>query len=316
MTSIAKKTAPRKAVPSKNSTDNLLDAALDIYGGDPKDLRYLHVVLAQCGLPYRQQDPDQRDYIKQNGNSTLILTSGYLLDPKTKQPVLQGIPYGPKPRLLMIHLCTQAKIQKTPHVDIGDSMSSFMRDLGLAVTGGQRGTIGMFKEQLNRLAASKMQLLFADDSKVSMRNPASPIQELDVWFPKHPDQRILWPTTATLSHEFYESLMGDNALPLDPRAIRGLQRSAMALDVYSWLAHRLCRIMHQQPVSISWTALQRQFGPDIARVDNFRREFREALAKVQTLYREAKVAFDHNGVLQLRQSPPPVKKIISVSKRK
>jgi len=62
--------------------------------------------------------------------------------------------------------------------------------------------------------------------------------------------------------------------------------------------------------------LQRQFGPDISRVDNFRREFKEALAKVLTVYREAKVTFDHNGVIQLKQSPAPVEKIISVSKRK
>jgi hypothetical protein len=74
--------------------------------------------------------------------------------------------------------------------------------------------------------------------------------------------------------------------------------------------------MHHQPVLISWTALQRQFGPDIARMDNFRREFKEALAKVLILYPAAKVTFDHNGTLQLRQSPPPVQKIINASKRK
>jgi DNA invertase Pin-like site-specific DNA recombinase len=50
------------------------------------------------------------------------------------------------------------------------------------------------------------------------------------------------PSTVTLSNEFFESLMGQNALPLDARAIRALQQSAMALDVYTWLAHRLCRI--------------------------------------------------------------------------
>ena len=32
----------------------LLDAAASIYGDDPDDLRFLHVVLAQCGLPYRE----------------------------------------------------------------------------------------------------------------------------------------------------------------------------------------------------------------------------------------------------------------------
>lgn len=286
--------------------NRLLDAAVEIYGSEPEDLKYLHVVLAQCGLPYRQQPSDTRFYEKQNGRATLILTPGVLLDPKTRKPVLQGIPYGAKPRLLLIHLCTQAKLQKSPEVDIGDSMSAFMRELGLSVSGGATGSIGRFKDQLNRLAATRMQLLFQDDTKVSMVNASSPIGQYDVWFPKNPDQRILWPTTVTLSPEFYISLMNENALPLDSRAIQGLQRSAMALDVYCWLAHRLCRIPDKQPVPISWGALQRQFGPDYADRYKFRQDFKEALTKVLAVYRVAKVEMGTNGVLQLRQSPPPV----------
>jgi hypothetical protein len=296
--------------------NRLIDAAAEIYGSSPVDLRYLHVVLAQCGLPYRQPPPELPFYEKQNGRTTLILTPGVLLDPRTHKPALQGIPYGAKPRLLLIHLCTQAKLQKSPEVEIGDSMSAFMRDLGLSVSGGATGSIGRFKEQLNRLAATRMQLLFQDETKVSMVNASSPIGQYDVWFPKNPDQRMLWPTTVTLSSEFYNSLMDQNALPLDSRAIRGLQRSAMALDVYCWLAHRLCRIPNKQPVPISWGALQRQFGPDYGDKYKFRQDFKEAMSKVLPVYRGANVELAHNGVLQLRQSPSPVPKLPSSQGRK
>src|SRR5439155_6872357 len=132
------------------------------------------------------------------------------------------------------------KLTKSPVIDVGDSMSAFMwRDLGLSVSGGKKGSIARFQDQLNRLAAARMQLLFQDATRVSMVNASSPIGRYDIWFPENPDQRILWPTTVTLSSEFYTSLMNENALPLDSRAIRALQHSAMALDVYSWLAHRL-----------------------------------------------------------------------------
>jgi hypothetical protein len=97
------------------------DAAEEIWGS--KDIKYLHTVLAQCGLPYRQPTRDLRDYIKPNGNVTLIVTAGHLIDPKTRKPVLQGLPYGAKPRLLLIHLCTQAVLTKSPVIDVGDSMS-------------------------------------------------------------------------------------------------------------------------------------------------------------------------------------------------
>jgi Plasmid encoded RepA protein len=286
--------------------NRLLDAVDDIYGGDPTELRYLHVVLAQCGLPYREPAPNLPFYEKRNGRTSLVLTPGVLLDPKTRRAGMQGIPYGAKPRLLMIHLCTEAKIRKSPEVEIADSMSAFMQDLGLAVTGGKNGSIGRFKEQLNRLAATRMQLLFQDEEKVSMVNATSPISRYDVWFPRSPNQRMLWPTTVTLSNEFYESLMGQNALPLDARAIRALQQSAMALDVYTWLAHRLCRIPRNKPAPISWFALQAQFGPEYSDRYKFRQDFREALGKVLAVYRDANIDLPHGGTLTLRRSNPPV----------
>jgi hypothetical protein len=98
-----------------------------------------------------------------------------------------NLPNGPLrpeslPYTLMIHLCTAAKLQKSPEVEISHSMSAFMQGLGMAVTGGKRGSIGRFKEQLNRLAAPRIQLLFQDADKVSMRNSESPISRYDVWF--------------------------------------------------------------------------------------------------------------------------------------
>jgi Plasmid encoded RepA protein len=185
-------------------------------------------------------------------------------------------------------------------------MSAFMRDLGLAVTGGATGSIGRFKEQLNRLAATRMQLLFEDVDKVSMVNAVSPIGRYDVWFPKNPEQRILWPSTVTLSREFFESLQDENALLLDARAIRALQQSAMALDVYTWLAHRLRRIPKDKPALISWAALQSQFGPDYSTERKFRQDFKEALAKVQKVYRGTNIEITPGGNLRLRYSPPPV----------
>jgi Plasmid encoded RepA protein len=298
------------AHPPTRAQNRLLDAVEDIYGGDPAELRFLHVVLAQCGLPYREPEAGLQFYEKRNGRTSLVLTPGVLLDPKTRKAAMQGIPYGAKPRLLMIHLCTVAKLHKSPEVEIADSMSAFMQDLGLGVTGGKNGSIGRFKEQLNRLAATRMQLLFADEDRVSMVNASSPISRYDVWFPRSPNQRMLWPTTVTLSSEFYESLMGQNALPLDARAIRALQQSAMALDIYTWLAHRLCRIPRQKTVPISWGAIQAQFGPEYNDVYKFRQNFKDSLARVLTVYREANVEINRNGTLQLRYSPSPVPSLV------
>jgi hypothetical protein len=285
--------------------NRLMDAAVELYGDDPADLRYLHVVLAQCGLPYREPDKGQQFYEKRNGRISIVLTPGVLIDPKTRRPAMQGIPYGAKPRLLMIHLCTVATKTKSPEVEVSHSMSAFMKDLGLAVSGGKQGSISRFKDQLNRLAATRMQLLFADEERASMVNPAPPISRYDVWFPKDPEQRILWPNTVTLSPEFFESLQDANALPLEGRAIRALQHSAMALDIYTWLAHRLRRIPRHKPASISWEALQEQFGPEYASTRKFRQVFRVALGQVMAVYTDARVELVPASVT-LRHSPAPI----------
>jgi hypothetical protein len=124
-------------------------------------------------------------------------------------------------------------------IPIADSMSAFMRELGLGVTGGLKGGIGRFKDQLNRLAAARLQIIWAGEDRGSTVN-TSPFRRLDVWFPADHRQRVLWPSEIELSAEFYADLK-DHALPLDPRGLRALQHNARALDLYTWFAHRLPR---------------------------------------------------------------------------
>ncbi len=152
------------------TTARVVDTAVEILGSpDPDELAFLHSVLAQTFLPYR--DPKTRDYVRESGRASLVLTAGYLLDPKTRKPVLQGLPYGAKPRLLLVHLCTQALRRRSPVIPIADSMSAFMRDLGLKVTGGKHGTVGRFQDQLHRLSASRVQLTFDAGDMGTTLNP-------------------------------------------------------------------------------------------------------------------------------------------------
>jgi hypothetical protein len=282
--------------------ERIADAAVEIVGEqDPADLAFLHTVLAQCSLPYRE--PGTPHYIRENGRASLVVSAGHLFDPKRKKAVLQGIPYGAKPRLLMIHLCTEAVRTQRPRIQIADSMSSFMRELGLKVTGGTKGTIAMFKEQLNRLAASRLQLMMAYDDRAVVMNPAPLIKQFDVWFPEDPRQRVLWPSEVTLSAEFFETLRS-HALPLDPRGVRALQHSARALDVYTWLTARLPRVRSRKGDVVSWYALQSQFGPDIADHRNFLRKMHTALRQTLAVYPQARVEQTEGGLLLKRSEPP------------
>lgn len=292
----------------------LVDANVEILGEqEPEELAFLHTVLAQCGLPYREPANGARDYIRENGKASLIISSGHLIDPKTKRPTLQGIPYGAKPRLLMLHLCTEAVRKQSPVIHVSESMTAFMRALGLKVSGGSHGSIGQFKEQLNRLAAARIQLLMNFEGGATVLNPSPIIHRFDVWFPSDPDQRMLWPSNITLSSEFYETLT-KHALPLDPRGIRALQHSARALDAYTWLAHRLPRVKSRTGDFVSWAALHQQFGPDLADYRAFKRQMLIALKQAMAVYPKAGVEQVEGGLKLKRSAPPIARKKKSLSR--
>ncbi len=84
------------------------------------------------------------------------------------------------------------------HWYLRDSLTAVIRAIGFPVTGGVRGTLPAFKEQINALAACHMRIGMWDGRHVTSVN-AQPFQRLDVWFPANPDQRMLWPSTVTFS---------------------------------------------------------------------------------------------------------------------
>jgi hypothetical protein len=290
--------ADRKAASSV--ARRLEDASAAIMGDDADDPAFLHVIMSQVGLPYREiQD---RDYIRRTGRASLVVSAGFLTDPHTGEPVLQGVPYGAKPRLLMLHLCTQAVRHQSPVVEMADSMTAFMRSVGIAATGGKKGSIARFKEQLNRLAACRMQFFMDYGERKRAMNPAPMVRDYDVWFPTDPRQRIMWQSELRLSDEFFASLR-ENALPLNPEAFGSLQHSARALDLYVWLARRLPHVKELAGVPISWGALHEQFGQEIVELRDFRRECLTALRQVLEVYPAARVDQVSGGLRLFRSEP-------------
>jgi hypothetical protein len=96
---------------------------------------------------------------------------------------------------------------------------------------------------------------------------------------------------------------------LDERAIAALSNNSMALDVYAWLAQRLCRVRSPKGQFIAWPLLQDQFGQGYSRLRDFRRVFCGVLALVVDQYRRARVDVTEQG-LTLHESHPPVAGVV------
>lgn len=266
----------------------------------PENIQHIHSVLALCGLPYREPK-SVTNYFREYGRNTLAINAGRLTNPATGDMEMQGLPYGPKARLLLLHLCTEAVKQRSPKIEVAQSLSGFIRDIGFPVTGGDRGTLKQFKEQLNRLAACSMQIGLWDGTRASTLN-VPPFRQMDVWLPLnvHPDQGILWSSTITFHRDFFDNLI-QHALPVDIRAARAFAGSARKLDLLFWVGYRLSRL--ERPLRLTWDNLYKQFGSENGSIRSFRQEFRKDVAHLTEVFPKLRLTLDENG-LQLLPSDP------------
>ena len=280
--------------------ERLIEASASIRSVPPERIDFLHSVQCQCGIPYRNPGDQVREWDRKQGAAALRIEAGSAIDPRTGEFVKLGLPYGEKPRLVLIHLASESVRTGSPVVDVEDSMTAFARSLGIETNGQQLKSL---KDQLARLAAATVRMGIVEEGRAVQVNTQI-VTAFDLWFPKQPDQRVLWPSTVRLSHEYFESL-GRHAVPLDHRAIAALAGSSMALDVYVWLAQRLHRVPTGRPQFIPWASVHEQFGQGFARVRDFRRRFLQTLQQVKSAYPAARLSADDRG-LTLEHSPPPV----------
>jgi hypothetical protein len=267
-----------------------------------RDICFQHSVLCQTGLPYRDPGTEVRQWQRTQGNAMLVIQAGQILQPQNGTTVDVGLPWGPKPRLILAHLNAEALRLDSPEIAIEDSLSAFVKRIR-GFDGGRE--IRMFKDQLTRLSNALIRLAMAHGDHLTQIN-THVVSGFELWFAKDNRQRVLWPSTVRLSGEYFESLKR-HAVPLNEADLAALAHTALGLDIYAWLAQRLHRIDPRKPAFIPWTALKEQFGPDYGRMDKFKAVFRVALRQVHSRYQTARLELDNKG-MTARNSPPPVAK--------
>ena len=272
----------------------MIDAAEEIALDAPKRIDYLHSVLCQVGLPRSKTEGES--FARTSGNVSLLVKSGELWN--GKEWVMQPLPYGTRPRLALVHISSEAIRTKSRVVEVGHSVRDFLLKLGADVGGHE---YKRFQTQMKALAACRM-TIGAGYKTID----AKPIESFEAWLHSTGQQTTLWPGTLELSERFFETLR-EYAVPMDPRALAALRHSALALDVYTWLAHRLHRVNSVSGTRLSWENLRAQFGQEYSDPKNFKKEMNKALRQVLAVYPDAHVE-DVAGGLVLLPSPPPIRK--------
>lgn len=260
-----------------------------------EDMAFTHSVLCQVGLPRRKVAGER--FLRRSGDAWVSVQAGVL--DEGLGPVLQPIPYGAMPRLALAWVSTFAKRHKTREIRIGNSAAEFLRLMGMDDQGGRYATL---RTQMHALASCRLQLGY----KGRTFN-GQPVEQFDAWISnKDNHQAVLWPGVMLLSDGYYKELI-EYGVPLDNRALHALKGSALGLDVYTWLAHRLHRI-EGRPIILHWKSIREQFAQEYQGQDadkNFKKRFLPALHAALAVYPTAKLKQVTGGLL-LMASPPPI----------
>lgn len=199
---------------------------------------------------------------------------------RVEAPEHIGLPYGRYPRLLLTWLATEAVRTRSPRLELGDSLSAFLRHLGITASGGDHGPIRRVRDQMKRLFSAGITTTWESDEDFAVEKLGI-VRRAQLWWDSpRPDRPVAAGSVVRLSDDFFR-VVTEAQVPVDLRAVRAL-RSAMAIDVYLWLSYRTFTL-RGRPTWIRWQTLQQQFGSQSARLAEFRRQFRQALAKVRLL---------------------------------
>lgn len=277
----------------------LLDAAFDIMENKPEEIGFVCRSMVSASMPHSK--PGGVVY-KRISNKFSISIVG--------NEEAGGVPYGTYPRLILSWIASEIVKNKSREIILGQSLSDFMKSIGLHVTGGRWGTLTRFKDQLKRLFSAHISFTYEDKKSGQWIHSNMNIADNAAifWDAQNPDQVDLFKSKVTIGESFYNEII-KSPIPVDIRAINALKESSLALDIYFWLTYRFSYL--KSPIELSFENLQMQFGAGYKDTSQskyeFKRKFLIQLKKVLTIYPEAKLKTKESGIL-LFPSPTHVSK--------
>lgn len=284
----------KAAAPLTRSQEEFLNAT-EIIRLDPNSAEAVFMArqLVQCTLPHSNPGniPSWR---RRNGNLTLSIKPG-----TDENDISYGFPYGILPRLLLFWITTEALRTKERRLELGHSLSEFMRELGLDPSrGGKRSDARRLQDQMRRLfqATISFHQVMEEPHRQGERWLNMQVApEGELWWDMHdPTQAALWGSYVVLGEHFYRAITG-SAVPVDMRVLRAIKRSPLALDLYAWSTWRVFKL--SKSAFIPWEGLMQQMGAEYKSEKEFARKAKAALRKIRAVYPTLNLDFAKGGLL-------------------
>ena len=264
----------------------VVDLAAAFLGEEQVDIAYTHPGICLTVLPHRATKPDE---VWSRANAHAGLEVHPLRD---ETGDYRGVPYGPKARLILLFLQTEALKTRSRFVELGRSMRQWLLSMGVRDCGANYRTV---LDQAERIEHCVLRFrYYGRDGETRWQD--SIVRGAFRPFTDGGDRVV------ELSEGFYDALTR-HPVPICEQAIRLLADTCMPLDLYLWLAYRLHSL--DSAKTISWEALHLQFGAGTRLLKHFKPRLVRDLEVATAVYPDAHVEVMEAG-LRIRPSPPPV----------
>lgn len=268
----------------------------EIEGGS--EIGYSYSAWCLAGLPHRERAAGEDWLIKTDYAQLLVRPGTRIRDDDTREAL--AVPSGTLARLLLIDWQSEAYEHGSREIVLGKNPNALLSRLQMSRGGPVTRKLA---DQLERLATCAIDFRFGTDRAAVVVNERL-VEAFAYTGGEDPrtKRHARWIERIVLSEAFYRELRRHPVL-VDRAAIRDIQTSPRAIDVYLWLAFRLHAL--ESETMVSWPALWRQFGREFKTQKSFKAEFQEPLALALAVYRAAVVRTTDRGLL-LAPSPPPI----------
>jgi len=262
---------------------------------DPADLAYMARQLVQATLPHSNPGKVE-SWSRRNGDLTLRIRPGW--DHQRDRAL--GYPYGTIPRLLLFWITTEALRTRNRRLYLGNSLTAFMRDLGLSpeTGGGPRSDARRLRDQMMRLFRAIISFDRVEDGKHRWLDmQIAPEGCTCFWWDFHdPGQEDLFSSWIDLNERFFQAIISA-PVPVDMRALRALKRSSLALDLYAFVSYRaFVATQNGRTQFVTWEQLMGQLGTDYGDVRDFRKKTKGALRKIKEVFPGLRLGRKQGGI--------------------
>ena len=275
------------------------------------EFSFAHRSFCIAGLPIRRPPPHEglsANYLRKgNGYDLHLITPNWTV-PNSNIVVPIGVPFGPKARLLLIWLASEAQKQGGRSIEIS-SINSWLRDIGIGL-GGRAASLT--KEQLVRLCLTMFKITveqFGENvnyfsQETLVEGGAFDVDSLKAYRDGKMD-KIKWPLGIVLTDKAWTRFRRES-VPIPKARLREIASSAPAIDIFLYLSYKLPLLQTNETHTVSWHQLGAQFGGSPSRLptSKIKENLGPALEQVRRAYPEAKMDIGDSGIILHHSGPP------------